>query len=102
MIRMVHTLLEHVRGKAVAQRVRPKIAVEAALASRPDEGATRGLVIHGSRSSNSGEEPLRAAVRLPDLPKHLENRLGQRQNPLLVPLADNAKSHRAGVDCRDG
>ena len=88
MIRMSHAFFEHVRGKAVAQRVRP--------------AAPPSLVIHGSRPSNSGEEPLRAAVRLPNLPKHLENRLGQRQNPLLVPLADDTQSHRVGGDCRDG
>jgi len=94
----VHASFEQVRGEAVAQRVRPKTVIEAALASRPNEGATRGLIIHGSRQLSAGKEPLSAAVGLPDLPKHLQNRLGQRQNPLLVPLADDTQRHRIGGD----
>ena len=36
----------------------------------------------------TGKEPLRAAVDLPDLAEHLEDRFGQRENPFLVPLPE--------------
>ena len=37
-----------------------------------------------------------------DLAEHLEDRFGQRENPLLVSLADDAQDHLPGVNCGDG
>ena len=39
---------------------------------------------------------------LPDLPKHLEDRFGQRKCPLLVAFADHAEDHLFRVDRGDG
>ena len=38
-------------------------------------------------SPTTGEQPAPAATDLPDLSKHLEDRFGQRESPLLVALA---------------
>ncbi len=38
----------------------------------------------------------------PDLAEHLEDRFGQRENTLLVSLADDAQNHLLGVDRGDG
>ena len=38
----------------------------------------------------------------PDLAEHLEDRLGERENTLLVSLADDAQNHRLRVDRGDG
>ena len=39
---------------------------------------------------------------LPDFSKHLQNRLGKRQRPLFVSLADDAEDHLFRVDRRYG
>ena len=51
----VHALLEHVCGKAVAKRVRPKPYVEAAFAARLMEREPRGRVRQVSDDSPTGE-----------------------------------------------
>ena len=38
----------------------------------------------------------------PDLAEHLDGRFGQRENPLLVSLADDTQNHLLGVDRGDG
>ncbi len=38
---------------------------------------------------------------LPNLAKHLEDRLGQRENPLLVSLSDDVEHHLLRVDRRN-
>src|SRR5208283_5974 len=43
------------------------------------------------RQSPAGKEPPSAAVGLPDLAEHLEDRFGQRKNTLLVSHADEAQ-----------
>ncbi len=98
----VHALLEHVRGKAMAKRVRPKPCVEAALATRLMERDSRGGIGKMSDDSPTGEQPPIAPVDLPDLAEHVQNRLGQRKCSLLVPLADDAEHHLLRVDRRDG
>ena len=37
-------------------------------------------------------------MTFPDLAEHLEDRFGQRQNALLVSLADDTQDHLPGVD----
>ena len=54
------------------------------------------------RRSPAGKEPPPAAVGFPDLAEHLEDRFGQRENPLLVSLADDVQDHLPGVDRGDG
>ena len=98
----VHALLEHVRGKAVPKRVRPKLCVEAAFASRLMERESCGGIRKMGDDSSAGEQPPIAPVDLPDLAKHVENRFGQWKCPLFVPLADHAQDHLLRVDRRDG
>src|SRR5271156_2333504 len=97
----VHAALEHVRGEAMTQRVRSEIGVEATGVARLDERGPRGRIGEVGRRSPAGKEPPLAAVGFPDLAEHLEDRFGQRQNPLLVSLADDAQNHLLGVDRRD-
>src|SRR4051795_1090126 len=89
----VHAPLEHVGGEAVTQRVRPEIGVEPAGVPRLDERGPCGGIGQVGRPSPAGKEPAPAAVGLPDRAEHLEDRFGQRENALLVPLADDAEDH---------
>ena len=98
----VHALLKHVRGKAVAKRVRPELCVEAALASRLMERESCGGIGKMRDDSPTGEQPPIAPVDLPDLAEHVENRFGQRKGSLFVPLADHTQDHLFRVDRRDG
>src|SRR5260370_4732029 len=93
--------LEHVRGEAVTQRVRPEIGVEAAGVPRLDERGPCGCIGQVGRQSPTGKEPPLAAVGFPDLAEHLEDRFGQRENTLLVSLADDAQHHLLRVDRGD-
>ncbi len=98
----VHAPLEHVRGEAVTQRVRPEIGVKAAGIPRLDECGPCGRIGQVGCQSPAGKEPLPAAVGFPDLTEHLEDRFGQRQNTLLVPLADDAQDHLLRIDRGNG
>jgi hypothetical protein len=98
----VHATLEHVRGEAVPERVRPKPLVEAALVPRLDESGPRGGVGQVGNQTPTGKKPAPAAMDLPDLAEHLEDRVGQGENPLLVSLPDDAEKHLLRVDRRDG
>ena len=98
----VHTLLEHMCGKAVAKRVRPEPCVEAALAARLMERDPCGRIGKVSDDSPTGEQPPIASVDLPNLAEHVENRLGQRKCSLFIPLADHTQDHLLRVDRRDG
>jgi hypothetical protein len=94
--------LEHVRGKAVTQRVRSEIRAEATGVTRLGECGPRGCIGEMGRRSPAGKKPSLAAVGFPDLAEHLEDRFGQRENPLLIPLADDVQNHLPGVDRGDG
>lgn len=97
----VYALLQHVRGEAVAERVWAKLVIEAALASRPVEsGPCRG-VGQVRDDATAGEQPRPAAMDLPDLSKHLQDGVCQRESPLLVPFADDVQYHLLRVDRRD-
>src|SRR4051794_21271952 len=98
----VHAPLEHVGGEAVTQRVRPEIGVEPAGVPRLDERGPCGGIGQVGRPSPAGKEPAPAAVGLPDRAEHLEDRFGQRETALLVPLADDAEDHLLRVDRGDG
>ena len=98
----VHAPLEQVRGKAVAERVRPELVRKAARVSRLVEGKSCGRVGQMSDDSATGEQPPRAAVGLPDFAEHLQDRFGQGKSPFLVPLANQAEHHLFRVDRRDG
>jgi len=93
---------EQVRREAVPKRVRPELGVEAALASRLVESVAGRFHGQMREDTAAGEQPLRAAVRLPDRAQHLEHGLGQGENPFLVSLANQAEHHLLGVDGRDG
>ena len=93
---------EQVRREAVPERVRPKLGVEAALVSRLVESVAGRFHGQMREDAAAGEQPLRAAVRLPDRAQHLEEGLGQGQNPFLVSLANQAEHPLFGVDGRDG
>ncbi len=98
----VDAALEQVRGEAVAERVRPKAGVKATLdACQMEGGACRGIRQVG-QATPTGKEPPGAAVNLPDLAEHLQDRFGQRQDSFLVALTHDAESHLPGVDGRDG
>jgi len=98
----IHAPLEHVSGKAVTERVRSEIRVEATGVACLDERGPRGCIGQVGRRSPAGKEPLSVAVGFPDLAEHLEDRFGQRENPFLVPLADYVQNHLLGVDRGDG
>ena len=49
-----------------------------------------------------GEEPLAAAMDLPDLAQHGEDGLGQGQGALLVAFADHPQEHLFGIDGGNG
>jgi len=98
----VHALFKHVRGEAVAERVRPELVVEAALVSRFVERVACGGVGQVCDDAATWEQPSSAAANLPDLSKHVENRLGQRKGSLFVPFADHTQNHLLRVDRRDG
>ena len=87
----VHALLQHVRGKAVPKRVWPKTIIEAALASSLDESDACGGIGKMADDSPTGEQPAFATVCLPDLAKHLQDRLGQRESSLAISLPDHVK-----------
>src|SRR5271157_4010052 len=70
----VHALLEHVRGKTVAERVRPEVGIKAALLAGLHEGGPRGRVAEVGQHTPTGKEPLRAAVGLPHLAQHVQDR----------------------------
>jgi hypothetical protein len=86
----------------VTQRVRREIGAEATGLARLDERGSCGGIGQVGRQSPTGKEPASAAVRFPDLAEHLEDWLGQRENSLLVSLADEADNHLFGVDRGDG
>ena len=88
--------------KSCAASVWREIGVEAAGLARLDERGSCGGIGQVGRQSPAGKEPPSAAVRFPDLAEHLEDGFAQRQNSLLVSLADDAEDHLFGVDCGDG
>jgi hypothetical protein len=94
--------LEHVRGETVAERVRPKTDVEAALVPRFVEGVPGGGVTQMGEDPSAGKDPFGATVEFPDLAEHLKNGFGQREDPLLVPLPDDVEHHLLRIDRRDG
>ena len=98
----IDAALEHVRGKAVTQRVRSEIGAEATGVTRLGECGPRGCIGEMGRRSPAGKEPPLAAVGFPDLTEHLEDRFGQRENSFLISLADDVQNHLPGVDCGDG
>ena len=98
----IHTAQEQVAGEAVAERVRQEIGAEAAGVPRLGEGGSCGRIGQVGRRAPAGEEPAAAAVGLPDLPEHPEDGIGQREDTLLVPLADDVQDHLLGVDRGDG
>ena len=98
----IHATLEHVRGEAVTQRVRPEIGVKAAGDARLNERGPCGRIGQVGRHSPAGKEPPLAAVSFPDFAKHQQDRLGQGENPFLVSLADDVQDHLPGVDRGDG
>lgn len=97
----IHTTLEHVRGEAVPERVRPELVIEAALASRLVESGPCGGVWQVRDDATTGKQPRPAAMDLPDLSKHLQDGVCQREGPLLVSFADNVQYHLLRVDRRD-
>jgi hypothetical protein len=94
----IHATLKHVRGKAVAERVRPELVVEAALASRFCESSSCGGIGQVRGATTTGKYPSLTAVDLPDLTKHCQDRFGQRKHSLLVSLADHVQDHLLRVD----
>ena len=97
----VHPTLEHVRGEAVAEGMRPKLGIKAALvAGLVESGAGRGIGQMRQQTS-TGKEPRGAAVGLPEVAEHLQDGGDQRQDPFLVSFADDAEPHLLGVDGGD-
>ena len=97
----VHAPLEHVRGEAVPERVRPELVIEAALGSRLLESGSRRRVRQVRNNSSAGEQPSVAPVGLPDFSKHAQNRFRQREGSFLVSLANNAENHLLRIDRGD-
>lgn len=95
-------ILQESGGKAVAERVRHKAIIKAAGCPRGVEGVAGRLRGKMSRALAVGEEPLRAAMDLPDLAQHSPCRLGQGQGSLFVAFADDPQEHPLRVDSRDG
>src|SRR5271157_2804033 len=97
----VHSPLEHVGGEAVAERMRPKIVVKAALVAGLVEGGAGRGIGQMRQQTPTGKEPLGAVVDLPEFAEHLQDGGGQRQDSFLVSLADDAEPHLLRVDSRD-
>ena len=98
----VDPALEHVRGEAVAERVRPERFVKAACLSCLDKGSTGGGLGQRGQQAPTGEEPPCAPVGLPDHAEHLHDRFGEGENTLLVALPDDIKDHPLRIHRRDG
>ena len=79
--------------ECVAQQALPACNANR-LADRVVMNVTRGV-------ASVREEPLLAAMQLPNLPQHLKGRFAQRDDAFLVSLADNPQQHLLGVDRRD-
>ena len=97
----VHASLQQVRGEAVPKRVRTETMIEAALASGFDESRSCGAVTKRRDDRLTGKQPVLAAMGLPDLPQHVQHRLGQRESTFLVAFADHAQQQLLGVHRRD-
>jgi hypothetical protein len=86
----------------MTQRVWREIGAKTAGLARLDERGSCGGIGQMGRQSPAGKEPPPAAVRFPDLAEHPEDGFAERQNSLLVSLADDAEDHLFGVDRGDG
>ena len=82
--------------------MRSEIGVEATGVPRLDERGPRCRIRQVGRESPTGKEPPPTAVSFPDFAEHPEDRFGQRENTLLVSLADDAENHLLRVDRGNG
>jgi len=98
----VHALLQKSSREAVAKGVRPEVVVITAGCPCGVEGLAGHLSGNMSGALAVGEEPLGAAMDLPDLAEHSPCRLAQGQDALFVAFADDSKEHPLGVNGGDG
>ena len=82
--------------------MRSEIRVEATGVACLDERGPCARIGEMGRRPPAGKEPPLTAVGFPELAEHLEDRFGQRENSLLVSLANDVQDHLPGVDRGDG
>ena len=94
----VDSLFKKLRGKTVPEHMRRECRVQKGFVSRgPECFADRGTC-HMIRIVMAGKNPDRMFALFPDGTEHVEYRLRQRENSLLVPLADDPDDHVFRVD----
>ena len=98
----VGALLQESRRETVAKRVGYEVVIMAAGRPCRLEGVAGRLRGKMSGVLAVGEEPLLAAMDLPNLAEHGPCRLGQGQGALFIAFADDPQEHPLGVDGRDG
>ncbi len=98
----VDALLQESGRKAVAKRVGGEAVIETARRPGAVEGPPGRPTGKRPGAFSVGEEPGPAAMDLPDLAKHGEERFGQGQGSLFVAFADDPQEHLLGVDGGDG
>ena len=86
----------------MAKCVGYEVVIETAGCSHGIEGLAGHLSGKMSGALTVWEEPLVAAMNLPDLTEHGQCRLGQRQDSLFVAFADDPQEHPLGVDGGNG
>ena len=98
----VDALLQEPGRKAVAKRVRSEVVIETASRPRRVEGLAGRAPGKVTGALAVGEEPLGAAMDLPDLAEHGEGWLAQGQGSLFIAFADDPQEHLLRVDGGDG
>ena len=98
----VYALLEEPSGEGMAKAVRPEMLIETTGCPSSIEGLANCFTGNVSCATAAGEEPLGAAMDIPNLVEHGQYRLGQWQGAFLVALADDLQEHARRVDGRAG
>ena len=98
----IDTVLHQPGGIAVAQNVGRRVVLgEAGLRHRLGEGAEQHAGAEVVAAALVGEEPPGMVMAGPERPQALVDRLRQRDQALLVALADDPQHHAGAIDLAD-
>ena len=97
----VDAVLDQPCRVAMAQGVRRHPAPDACRGGSGGEGMRQHAVVERRIAAVVGEQPAAVAMGPPQAAQLVENRLGQRHQPLLVALADDAQHLVGSVDGAD-
>jgi hypothetical protein len=98
----VDPLGQELGGEGVAKRMGGEGVREPADGPCDVEGEAGGVRGQMIGADAIGEEPQAVLVGLPNLAKHGQCRLGQREGSLLVAFADDPQEHLLGIDGGNG